>query len=154
MRARKITTRLMVIALIGTMALPVSAQDNTTEITASVESKYTLTIPADTNIKFNAISTDLNGTLKVTGNILPTQTVSVSAQADPLYNSVQDTSLPYRLMNGDTEYQTVTWSEDELRSATPKEIELSIAITENDWNQAEAGSYARSIVFTAVINTN
>lgn len=152
MKARKITAGLMAMALVGTMALPVSAEEKTTEITASVKSEYTLSIPANTDIDFNATSTNLDGTLKVTGNVLPTQTVTVSTQANRLYNSVQDTSLPYKLMNGQSEFQSATWNENELRAETPKEFQLSIAITEADWNQAEAGDYSGSIVFTATMN--
>ena len=72
MKTRKITMGLTAFALMGAMALPVSAQETEqtkdTTITANVQSAYTLSIPADTTVKFEATSTDLAGKLKVSGN--------------------------------------------------------------------------------------
>ena len=103
---KQIFTGIVCIMLMGMMALPVSAEE--TPITATVTSSYELSIPAATDIDFNVTSTNLEGTLKVTGNVLPTQTVSVSAQTKPLSNSVQGTTLPYELRNGTSEFSTAT----------------------------------------------
>lgn len=157
MRAKKITMGLTVLALMGTMALPVSAQETEqtkdTTITANVQSTYTLSIPADTTVKFEATSTDLSGKLKVSGNVLPTQEVVVTAQADTFHNTAQNTDLPYKLMNGSEEFTTATWDENTLRAGLQEEqgtaIQLSIAIDESDWKTAEAGDYTGTITFTA-----
>ena len=151
MKAKKLTAGLLAMTLMGAMALPVSAEEQTTELTASVESEYILTIPSETEIIFENTSTPLNGKLKVTGNVLPTQTVSVSAKLNPLHNAVRNTDLPYKLMNGTEEFQTTVWNEAELRAEQPKELQLSVNITADDWKQAKAGDYAGSIVFTATM---
>lgn len=154
MRAKKITMGLTVVALMGAMALPVSAQDNTeskdTSITAKIQSTYTLSIPASTTIDFKETSTNLKETLKVTGNVLPTQEVVVTAKAGAFHNKVQNADLPYKLIDkrNDSEFTTATWSEDELRDGS-KELTLSVDITKEAWDAAEAGSYEGSITFTA-----
>ena len=157
MKARKITMAITTLALVGVMALPVSAQETEqtkdTTITANVQSTYTLSIPASTQIEFEATSTELNGKLKVTGNVLPMQEVVVTAQADKFYNAAQNKDLPYRLMNGQTEFSSDVWDEDTLRDGLQEEkgkaIQLSIAIDEADWKTAEAGEYTGTITFTA-----
>ena len=154
MRAKKITMGLTVVALMGAMALPVSAQDNTeskdTSITAKIQSTYTLSIPASTTIDFEKTSTNLKETLKVTGNVLPTQEVAVTAKAGAFHNKVQNTDLPYKLIDkrNNSEFTTATWSEDELRDGS-KELTLSVDITKEAWDAAEAGNYEGSITFTA-----
>lgn len=156
MKTKNFTAGLLTMALMGAMALPVGAADTdsqTLELTASVKSEYILTIPSKTDIAFNKTSTDLNGTLKVTGNVLPTQKVTVTATANSLKNSVQNTELPYKLMNGKDEFKTTEWSESELSAAMPKELQLQVAITEDDWKAAKAGDYTGSIVFLAELVT-
>lgn len=154
MKTRKIAMGLTALALMGAMALPVSAQDNTetkdTTIKANIQSTYTLTIPAETTIDFEATSTNLTGALKVTGNVLPTQEVEVTAQAKAFHNEVQNTDLPYKLIDkrNNSEFTTATWSEDELRDGS-KELTLSVDITKDAWSVAEAGDYKGSITFTA-----
>ncbi len=156
---RKITMGLTAFALMGAMALPVSAQENTeskdTTIRATIQSTYTLTIPAETTIDFEAVSTNLEGELKVAGNVLPSQEVEVTANAGTFHNTVQNTDLPYKLMNGQEEFKTSTWDEDTLRAGLQegqgKAIPLSIAIEEADWETAEAGEYTGTITFTATL---
>lgn len=148
---RKVITGLITAAMMTVMAIPAYAanqQSGTTNINATVDSEYMLTIPAETTIAFEAELTKLGGPLKVTGNVLPDQTVTVTATANPLANAAQGTALAYTLMNGTGEFTSDSWNEDELRSAS-KEIQLSVAIDKADWDNAEAGKYEGSIVFNA-----
>lgn len=153
---KRILVGTMSLVLLLAVAIPVSAEDkeDTTPIEASVPSTYTLTIPAETNIEFNAESTDLEGVLKVTGNVLPSQSVQVTATTKALHNSVQNTDLPYALKYDGNEFTSAEWSETELRAGLEgdgKELTLNIAITQADWNNAKAGTYEGSIVFTATL---
>lgn len=164
MRAKKFAMGLTALALMGMIVLPVSAQDTQqaedTTIRANVASTYTLTIPAETEIAFEATSTDLAGALKVTGNVLPSQEVVVTAQAKEFHNTAQDKDLPYTLINkADTQvFTTDKWNEDDLRAGLDgdgqgKEIQLSIDITKENWDKAEAGDYEGTITFTADLQT-
>ena len=90
---RKMLMGLMSFALMGAVALPVSAQESTeskdTAITANIQSAYTLSIPEETKIAFEATSTDLEGTLKVTGNVHPSQEVREEARTNAFRNEEQ-----------------------------------------------------------------
>lgn len=150
MKTRKITMGLTALALVGIMALPVSAAETgTTDISTTVNSSYTLTIPKSTTIDFEATSTNLDGDLKVTGNVANGETVTVNALCNPL-KTAQGVNLAYKLMNGSDEYSAVTWTETELRDG--KNIQLSVAIEDTTWKNAKAGTYAGGIVFTADLN--
>lgn len=76
---RKTLAGMMSLAIMAAAAVPVYAEDKTTELNTNVPSTYELTIPAATEIDFNAATTALNGELKVTGNVKPDETVTVSA---------------------------------------------------------------------------
>lgn len=144
------------LVLLLAVAIPVSAEDKeeTTTIEVSIPSTYILTIPSETDIEFNAESTDLEGVLKVTGNVLPSQSVGVTATTNALHNSVQDTDLPYTLKCDGNEFTFAEWNETELRAGLTgvgKELKLSVDIDSTEWNNAKAGKYEGSIVFTATL---
>lgn len=151
---RKALAGIMSLALMAAVAVPVHAEteNKTTTINTRVESKYELTIPANTTIDFNKPSTELNGKLKVTGNVKPSQTVTVSAATNKLEN--QDNagaSIDFALKQGASDFTSETWNETELRDGT-KEFLLSVAIDQSAWDSAKAGDYTGGIVFTAELN--
>ncbi len=144
---KKGLTGLLLVSLMATLTVPVQAAEQTTLIHANVGSSYTLTIPKETTIDVNALTTPLNGTIKVTGNILSTQNVVVSAVTQPLHNDDQNADLPYTLKNGNQAFTSMNFNQNDLKST--KEVQLQIAINQEDWNQAPAGSYNGSIIFDA-----
>lgn len=146
----KIGKSIMALSMAGCMILPVMAEEKTTTLTASKASTYTLTIPADTQIIYDTEKTELKG-LKVTGNVKPGSTVNVKATKNPLQRSGTKDVLTYSLSNGDTEFESASWSEDELR-AGDKEITLSVNITKDAWASAKAGDYTGSITFDITLN--
>ena len=146
---RKALAGMMSLVVMATVAVPVHAEEKTTAISTSVESKYELTIPATTEIAFNATSTNLNGELKVTGNVKPNETVTVSAAKNKLKNqSNADAEIDFSLKQGVNNFTSATWNETELRGGA-KAISLSVAIEQSAWDSAKAGEYTGSIVFTA-----
>lgn len=160
MMKRKMIMGFTAFVLMGVMVLPVSAQDNIeskdTTIKANIQSTYTLSIPAETTVEFEKTSTDLHGMLKVTGNVLPSQEVEVIAQVENFHNEVQNTNLPYILVNkaNSKVFTGDVWDEDTLRAGltgTGKEIQLAVNIETEDWQKAEAGDYKGTITFTATL---
>ena len=146
---KKVVSSAMALLLVGAMALPVHAAEKTTTINTSVESKYELTIPATTDIAFNATSTNLNGELKVTGNVKPNETVTVSAVNNKLENQDNASAeIDFALKQGTGDFTSATWNEHEFREKT-KAISLSVAIEQSAWDSAKAGNYTGGIVFTA-----
>ncbi|WP_455683694.1 hypothetical protein [Thomasclavelia sp.] len=144
------------IAMLSMLVLPVHAEEQSgdTTIKATITSTYTLTIPQETPIDFNAETTNLASKLKVTGNVLPTQKVDVTATPGNFHNNVQNTDLPYTLKDDNGNFTGASWNADELRAGLEgegkgKEIGLTINIAKSDWNQAKAGDYTGTITFTA-----
>lgn len=154
---KKIIAGITCAMLMGAMALPVSAEE--TPITATVGSSYELTIPASTNIVYNATTTPLNGIVTVEGNVLPNQIVTVSATPGNLHNSEQNTNLPYTLVTSNTtqQFSSDTWNETQLRDrlngGDGKTVSLSVNITEDNWKSAEAGTYTGNITFTSELSS-
>lgn len=146
----KWTAGVLTAALMMTSVLPVYAagnqQSGTTTVTATVDSTYTMTIPAETKIPFNQVETALNGQLKVKGNVKSSEEVSVVAAANPLENENKET-IAYVLKQGGAEFKSATWSEQELRAE--KAYDLSVTIPQATWDTAKAGTYTGGIVFTA-----
>lgn len=134
------------------LALPVYAEDKTTDLKADVPSSYTLTIPEKTDISYGSESVDLKGILKVSGNVRTTEIVKVSAVSNPLTLVGGTETLPYTLKSGENPFTSATWSETDLRdglAGAGKSFQLSVAIDKTVWETAKAGTYNGGIVFTA-----
>lgn len=150
---KRVLAGIISVMMMTTMALPVSAQEGSTAVKATVDSTYILTVPAETTIVYGAENTSLSGKLKVTGNVLPTEEVRVTASCGEMYNTAQHTNLTYELQNEDSAaFSSAVWSEPELRGEA-KEIGLKIYIAGDAWKQAKAGSYTGTITFTAELGT-
>lgn len=137
-------------------AVPVHAAENQKnkemQLSTEIDSVYTLTIPADTDIEFNSAAKNLNGVLKVSGNVDAGEKVKVTAVPEALHNAAHNVDLPYTLNEGENIFQKAEWSETELRdglNGKGKELQLSVKITEKDWKAAKAGTYTGGITFTA-----
>lgn len=153
---KKIKTSVIGLAIMAFTIAPAYAEE--TQIEATVESTYTLTIPAKTNIAYNSEETLLQGLLKVTGNVLPTQSIEVSVTAHALHDSTRKADIPYTLKNGKDVFTKGIWDEPILREGLAgegkgKEVQLSVVIEDADWKKAPAGKYAGSIVFEAKLVT-
>lgn len=137
-------------------ALPISAADQsgTTDLSATVDATYMLTIPSNTAISYGAKSTLLPGELKVKGNVQKGQSITVTASPTALHNDSQNTDISYTLKKDAIPFTSDTWNEQELRdglvnNASAKKDMLSIAIDASAWNSAKAGSYKGTIIFSA-----
>lgn len=152
MKKTKIMSAIAVLA--ATIPMTVSAAPQTTDINATVKSTYVLTIPAATSIIYGQESTDLKGSLKVSGNVDTNEKVKVSVATTPLHNDSHNEDIVYTLNNGNVVFQGAEWSEAELRSGqtgSGKEIQLSVGITKAAWEAAKAGEYKGAITFTATL---
>lgn len=145
----KLGKGMMALSMAGCMVMPIMAEEKATTLTASKPSTYELTIPATTEIIYNSEKTELKG-LKVTGDVKPGSTVNVIATKNALKRKNSNDALVYNLKNGDTEFESASWSEDELRAGN-KEIPLSVDISKEVWASAKAGDYTGSIVFDATL---
>lgn len=115
-----------------------------TTITTSIAPTYTVTIPADTNIVFNATSTDFGKVELTTAQLDPNYVVKVSAEAGELKNKADETkTIPYTLNVKDGAVFTSAEYDDDGESTA-----LTLDITQDNWNKAYAGQYEGVITFT------
>ena len=145
---KKVLTFAFAVMLV--MSLPVTAfAANTTggdaDITTSIAPTYTVTIPADVNVQFNATETDF-GAIEVTASqIHPNKCIKVALTSDgKLENSIDATKvIPYAIKDSTgAAFTSATYLTEGDKT------ELSIYITEDDWNAAYAGDYSDTVTFT------
>ena len=162
MKKRLTAATAAIITLAGTCALAGPAladpQSGNTTLSATVDSTFMLTIPADTTIAYEETSTELPG-LKVTGNVNK-QYVAVTATAGDLAatNRIDGATIDYTLSTNNGAYpgSGLVWTEAELRTGyldedAAKTEPLSVDITEATWKSAKAGTYQGKITFTATM---
>ncbi len=127
-----------------------------TTISTSIAPTYTVTIPADTIIAFNAESTNFGKIELTSAQLNPGYAVKVSAQAGELKNEA-DTSktICYALNEKITEGETAKAFTSAEYLTKGDLTSLTIDITKDDWNKAFAGSYTGVVTFIVeYINQN
>lgn len=130
------------------------AEEKTTEITTTIPSKYTLTIPTSQNVKVNSEKTVLSE-LKVSGDLAPNQLLRISAKTEAMKNkdNKQAPTLPFSLINDkDEDWTSETWNTEE--AASQKSAQLNLKIDKNAWKTAKPGRYEGKIVFTSEFEAN
>lgn len=135
-------------ALLASLSVTAFAANTTggeADITTSIAPTYTVTIPADVNVQFNATETAF-GTIEVTASqIHPNKCIKVALATDKeLNNAIDNTKvIPYAIKDSEgAEFTSATYLTEGDKT------ELSIHITADDWNVAYAGDYSDTVTFT------
>ena len=133
------------LAAMATTAFAANTAGGEADITTSIDPTYTVTIPADVNVAFNATETAF-GTIEVTASqIHPDKCIKVALATDKeLNNAIDNTKvIPYAIKDSEgAEFTSATYLTEGDKT------ELSIHITANDWNAAYAGEYSDTVTFT------
>lgn len=148
--------KIFALAIAAIMALSASATAFAAEITqdsnpktatatikTSVAPKYTVSIPADVTVAFNATTTDF-GSIEVTSaQIDPDKCIKVALDSNGnLINEADSTKvIPYTVTAGGAAFTSATYD------ATGDKTDLTINITQEDWNKAYAGEYSDTVTF-------
>ena len=145
---KKLFAAVLAFALLMSLSVTAFAANTTggeADITTSIDPTYTVTIPADVNVQFNATETDF-GTIEVTASqIHPDKCIKVALTSDgKLENSIDTTKvIPYAIKDGaGADFTSATYLTEGDKT------ELSIHITADDWNAAYAGDYSDTVTFT------
>ena len=145
---KKLFALILTVYLLATMSVTAFAANTTggkADITTSIAPTYTVTIPADVNVAFNATETAF-GTVEVTASqIHPDKCIKVALATDKeLNNAIDNTKvIPYAIKDSEgAEFTSATYLTEGDKT------ELSIHITANDWNAAYAGDYSDTVTFT------
>ena len=145
---KKLFAVLMTVAILSTVSLSAFAANTTggdADITTSIAPTYTVTIPANTTVAFNATETAF-GAIEVTASqIHPNKCIKVALASDgKLENSIDATKvIPYTIKDSEgAAFTSATYLTEGDKT------ELSIHITADDWNAAYAGEYSDTVTFT------
>lgn len=145
---KKLFAVILTVCLLATMSVTAFAANTTdgdADITTSIDPTYTVTIPADVNVAFNATETAF-GTIEVTASqIHPDKCIKVALATDnELNNAIDNTKvIPYAIKDSEgAAFASATYLTEGDKT------ELSIHITADDWNAAYAGDYSDTVTFT------
>ena len=147
--------KLLTLALVGAMltatgitafAVDYPGGTQNTEITTSVEPTFTVTVPADTTVPFNALSTEFGSVELESARLAPDKAVQVTVTSDyNLNNSVDNTAvIPYSLKAGN---DTLDADYAATFTTAGEKVDLTIDITQAAWDAAAAGDYSDTVTF-------
>ena len=147
--------KLLTLALVGAMltatgitafAVDYPGGSQGTEVTTSVAPTFTVSIPADTTVEFNALSTDFGSVALDSARLAPNKAVQVTVTSDfDLNNSVDNEAvIPYSLKTAD---ETVDADYAATFTTAGEKVDLTINITQADWDAAAAGDYSDTVTF-------
>ena len=143
------------LSALAIMAMPVTVFADTTineksdpqsanaVISTEIAPAYIVTIPADTTVKFNDTETDFGAVELTKAQLEPNKVVKVTLTTDNKMENAADSEkvLPYAILNGEDEYTSAEYT------TVGDKTELTISITEDDWNAAYAGEYSDTVTF-------
>ena len=145
---KKVLTFALAVMLVMSLSVTAFAANTTggdADITTSIAPTYTVTIPADVNVQFNATETAF-GAIEVTASqIHPDKQIRVTLTTDGELNNTIDTTkvIPYVIKDASgAGFTTATYLTEGDKTV------LSIHITADDWNAAYAGDYTDTVTFT------
>ena len=145
---KKLFAIILAAALVMSLSVTAFAVNTTggqADITTNITPTYTVTIPADVNVQFNATKTNF-GAIEVTASqIHPDKCIRVSLASDgELNNAIDNTKvIPYAIKDSTgAAFTSATYLTEGDKT------ELSIHITADDWNAAYAGAYSDTVTFT------
>ena len=119
-------------------------QSSEVKVTTSIAPTYTVSIPANTAVAFNAENTSF-GEIKLTAAQLdPGKKVNVTLSASGTLKNKADTTktLPYQIQSAGQKFTSAAYTTAGDSTA------LTIHIAQEDWNKAYAGNYADTVTFT------
>lgn len=148
---KKLTALILAIALAVSLSVTAFAADTrNTTITTSIAPTYTVTIPANTNVTFNTLSTSFGSVKLTAAQINPGYAVKVELNASGMLKNQADATktIAYTIKDARGAFTS------EQYTAAGDKTDLTIDITQDAWNAAFAGQYSDTVTFTvSYINT-
>ncbi len=151
---KKFLIMLLALTMVMAMAMPAAAatitettEDKTTsvEVTTEVPVMYTVTIPADVTIEFEATSVKLPAVTMSNYHLESGAYINVKVEADSAFLKLTDGAgtIPFTLTNK-------SWT---LRAGSGGDTvtansQCTISIAESAWKSAAAGTYSATLTFT------
>ena len=145
---KKLFALILTVCLLASLSVTAFAANTIggeADITTSIAPTYTVTIPADVNVAFNATETTFGAIEVEASQIHPNKCIKVALTTDnELNNAIDNTKvIPYAIKDSTgAAFTSATYLTEGDKT------ELSIHITANDWNAAYAGDYSDTVTFT------
>lgn len=166
---KKLFAILLAVMMVASMATVASAANTTTLTTTVPTATYTLNIPADQEIEFGALVTDIgNVTVSNASGFAEGKNLEVTIDYTHFSSATNSTTIPYILRAENSSGSIV----DEIDSGSSIIFEgsydgttrgakmdnsqvyintLSIYVAQTDWGKALAGEYKTTITYTAEV---
>ena len=119
-------------------------------ISTSVAPAYTVSIPLNANVAFNAAQTNFGSVSLDAARLAPNKAVEITITSDfDLNNSTDKTAvIPYTLKaTKGTDEEVVAAGYSAKLQNTGDKVDLTINITQADWDAAAAGDYSDTVTF-------
>lgn len=145
---KSLTYILIILAISATNVTAVVAEtDNQTQettISTNIDPEYTVTIPANTEVTFNETKTSFGAIVVDSAQLAPDKCLKVTLTTDgKMENSADNTKvIPFEIKAGNNVFTSATYF------AAGEKTDLTINITQDDWNKAYAGEYSDTVTFT------
>ena len=126
-------------------SVSVSAEDRSSLITTTISPAFTVTIPLSVRVPFNSTVTDFGNVVLDTARLESNKCVVVTLETDNTLDNTSDASktIPYSIhdKNDDSVFVSAKYLSEGEKS------DLTINISQDDWNQAAAGDYEDTMIF-------
>ena len=118
-------------------------------ITTAIAPSYIVTIPVDTAVTFNTINTDFGAVELTQAQLEPDKCVKVTLTSDGELNNTADNTkvIPYTIYEGTVANVTENVFVSAEYTTVGEKTDLTINITQDDWNKAYAGQYGDTVTF-------
>lgn len=118
-------------------------------ITTTIEPTYTVTVPANLTVPFNSLTTGWGKIELTSAQLEPGGAVEVKVVFDGELENVGDNNsiIPYAIADGELAYGGGHNFSVVLENAGDSSEKLVVMIQEQDWNNADAGTYTDTVTF-------
>ncbi len=132
-------------AFLAASSVLASAEDRSSLITTTISPTFTVTIPLSVKVPFNSTVTDFGSVVLDTARLESDKCVVVTLESDNTLDNTSDASktIPYGIH--DKKDDSVFTSAKYLSEGD--KTDLTINISQDDWNQAAAGEYEDTMIF-------
>lgn len=143
---KKLVSFALMLALSAALSATAFADDDnrSVEVKTHIDPTYTVTIPANTTVTFNAEDTSFGKIELTKAQLDPGKKVNVTLSASGTLKNKADTTktLPYQIQSAGQKFTSAAYTTAGQSTA------LTIHIAQEDWNKAYAGNYADTVTFT------
>ena len=147
---KKLALGTSLLMLLSVSAMPVSAADDNRNaiISTEVAPAYIVTIPTNLKVPFNSVNTNFGAVTLTKAQLEPDKCVKVTLETDNLLDNKADAekTIPYTINEGKADAVGGVFTTASYLTAGDK-TDLTVTITQDDWNKAYAGEYSDTVIF-------